>query len=106
MDGVAILAAVFDIIVTDAVGDFVVVVVVAIVNVDGIVGVWNFWTGGVFDSLRKVEGKTGKADINLKVYSEIEKMKAKDVTDIQRVQRGPTDTDTKSWNTKKKDRFS
>lgn len=39
MDGVAILAAVFDIIVTDAVGDFVVVVVVAIVNVDGIVGV-------------------------------------------------------------------
>ena len=40
MDGVAILAAVFDIIVTDAVGDFVVVVVVVtIVNVDGIVGV-------------------------------------------------------------------
>ena len=50
----------------------------------------------MFDSLRKVEGKTGKADINLKVYSVIEKMKAKDVTDIQRVQRGPTDTDTKS----------
>ena len=56
----------------------------------------------MFDSLRKVEGKTGKADINLKVYSEIEKMKAKDVTDIQRVHRGPTDTDTKSEIRKRK----